>query len=87
MEKAKLIEAAGYDQSDNIALPIVEAISQQTRLTGKRYFEKSEIESMPIWNSVGLAAGSLIAQLIRENIIHDYESMARSFRENGVKMV
>ena len=48
MEKAKLIEAAGYDQSDNIALPIVETISQQTRLTGKRYFEKSEIESMPI---------------------------------------
>ena len=79
MEKAKLIEAAGYDQSDNIVLPIVEAISQKTLLTGKRHFEKSEIESMPIWNSLGLTARPLITQLIRENILHDYESDGKNY--------
>lgn len=69
---AKAIETAGYDQSDNIVLPIVEAISEQTLLTGKRHFEKSEIESMPIWNSLGLVARPFITQLIQENILHDY---------------
>lgn len=76
---AKAIEAAGYDQSDNIVLPIVEAISKQTLLTGKRHFEKSEIESMPIWNSLGLAARPCITQLIQENILHDYEVDGKNY--------
>lgn len=79
MEKAKLIETAGYDQSDNIVLFIVEAISKQTLLTGKRHFEKSEIESMPIWNSLGLTPRPLITQLIRENILHDYEADGKNY--------
>ena len=79
MEKAKLIETAGYDQSDNIVLFIVEAISKQTLLTGKRHFEKSEIESMPIWSSLGLTARPLITQLIRENILHDYEADGKNY--------
>lgn len=76
---AKPIEVAGYDQSENIVLPIVEAISKQTLLTGKRYFEKSEIESMPVWNSLGLTARPFITQLIRENILHDYESDGKNY--------
>lgn len=76
---AKAIETAGYDQSDNIVLPIVEAISKQTLLTGKRHFEKSEIESMPIWNSLGLVARPFITQLIQENILHDYEADGKNY--------
>lgn len=79
MKLSKAIEAAGYDQSDNIVLPIVEAISKQTLLTGKRHFEKREIESMPIWNSLGLVARPFITQLIRENILHDYESDGKNY--------
>lgn len=66
LKLAKTIELAGYDQSDNIVLPIVEAISKQTLLTGKRHFEKSEIESMPIWKTLGLVARPFITQLIRK---------------------
>lgn len=76
---AKAIETAGYDQSDNIVLPIVEAISEQTLLTGKRHFEKSEIESMPIWNSLGLVARPFITQLIQENILHDYVADGKNY--------
>ena len=76
---AKAIETAGYNQSDNIVLPIVEAISKQTLLTGKRHFEKSEIESMPIWNSLGLVARPFITQLIQENILHDYEADGKNY--------
>ncbi|MCM1160738.1 MAG: hypothetical protein NC412_05900 [Roseburia sp.] len=76
---AKTIEMAGYDQSDNIVLPIVEAISKQTLLTGKRHFEKSEIESLTIWNSLGLVARPVITQLIHENILHDYESDGKNY--------
>lgn len=76
---AKPLEMAGYDQSDNIVLPIVEAISKQFLLTGKRHFEKSEIESMPIWNSLGLAARPFVTQLIRENILHDYELDGKNY--------
>ena len=79
MKLAKVIETAGYAQSDNIVLPIVEAISKQTLLTGKRHFEKSEIESMPIWNSLGLVARPFITQLIHENILHDYESDGKNY--------
>lgn len=79
MKLAKAIETAGYDQSDNIVLPIVEAISKQTLLTGKRHFEKSEIESMPVWNSLGLVARPFITQLIQENILHDYESDGKNY--------
>ena len=53
---AKAIETAGYEQSDNLVLPIVQAIAKQTLLTGKRHFEKNEIESMSVWNSSGLVA-------------------------------
>lgn len=79
MKLEKAIETAGYDQSDNLVLPIVEAISKQTLLTGKRHFEKSEIESMPIWDSLGLVARPFITQLIRENILHDYESDGKNY--------
>lgn len=79
MKLAKNIELAGYDQSDNIVLPIVEAISKQTLLTGKRHFEKSEIESMPIWKTLGLVARPFITQLIRENILHDYELDGKNY--------
>lgn len=48
------------------------AISEQTLLTESVIFEKSEIESMPIWNSLGLVARPFITQLIQENILHDY---------------
>lgn len=78
-EIGKAIETAGYDQSDNLVLPIVEAISKQTLLTGKRHFEKSEIESMQIWDSLGLVARPFITQLIRENILHDYESDGKNY--------
>lgn len=79
MKLAKAFETAGYDQSDNLVFSIVEAISKQTLLTGKRHFEKSEIESMPIWNSLGLAARPFITQLIQENILHDYESDGKNY--------
>ncbi len=68
----EIIEKAGYDQSYNLVLPIIEAISEQTLITGKRHFEKCEIESLPIWNSLGIAARLFISQLIRENILQDY---------------
>lgn len=45
---AKAIESAGYDQSCDIVSPIVKAISELTLRTGKRRFEKSEIENMDI---------------------------------------
>ena len=70
---AKPIENAGYDQSYNLVTPIVEGIAKQILLTGKRSLEKSEIEKMPIWNSLGLAARSCITQLIQENILQDKE--------------
>lgn len=35
----EIIEKAGYDQSYNLVLPIIEAISEQTLITGKRHFE------------------------------------------------
>src|SRR5699024_7684729 len=76
---ARPIETAGYDQSDNIVLPIVEALSKQTLLTGKRQFEKDEIEAMPIWSTLGLAARPFITQLIRENILHDYELNGKNY--------
>lgn len=79
MKLAKAIETAGYDQSDNLVIPIVEAISKQTLLTGKRHFEKSEIESLGIWNSLGLVARPFITQLIKENILHDYESDGKNY--------
>lgn len=76
---AKAIEIAGYDQTDNLVLPIVEAISKQTLLTGKRHFEKNEIESMSIWNSLGLVARPFVTQLIQENILHDYEADGKNY--------
>lgn len=76
---ARPIETAGYDQSDNIVLPIVEALSKQALLTGKRQFEKDEIEAMPIWSTLGLAARPFITQLIRENILHDYELNGKNY--------
>ena len=79
IQLAKVIEMAGYDQSDNIVLPIVEAISKETLLTGKRHFEKNEIESMQIWKSMGLIARPFITQLIRENILHDYELDGKNY--------
>lgn len=79
IQLAKVIETAGYDQSDNIVLSIVEAISKETLLTGKRHFEKNEIESMQIWKSMGLTARPFITQLIRENILHDYESDGKNY--------
>lgn len=79
MKLAKAIETAGYDQSDNLVFPIVEAISKQTLLTGKRHFEKSEIESLTIWNSLGVAARPFITQLIQENILHDYEADGKNY--------
>lgn len=79
MKLEKAIEMAGYDQSYNIVLPVVEAISKQTLLTGKRHFGKSEIESMSIWNELGLRARPVITQLIRENILHDYESGGQNY--------
>jgi len=79
MKLAKAIETAGYDQSDNLVFPIVEAISKQTLFTGKRRFEKNEIESMGIWSSLGLVARPFITQLIQENILHDYELDGKNY--------
>lgn len=79
MKLAKAIETAGYDQSNNLVLPIVEAISKQTLITGKRHFEKSEIELMSIWSSLGLVARPFITQLIQENILHDYEADGKNY--------
>jgi len=76
---AKAIETAGCDQSDNLVLPIVQAIAKQTLITGKRHFEKNEIESMSVWNSLGLVARPFITQLIQENILHDYESDGKNY--------
>lgn len=76
---AKAIEAAGYDQSYDIVSPIVKAISELTLRTGKRRFEKSEIENMNIWNSWGLRARAVITQLIRENILGDYVSNGKNY--------
>ncbi len=76
---AEIIEAAGYDQTENLVLSIVEAISEQTLRTGKRHFEKCEIESLPIWNSLGLAARPFITRLIQENILHDYNSNGKNY--------
>lgn len=70
---AKVIETAGYDQSVDLVLPVVKEISMQTLLTGKRHFEKKEIEELSIWASLGLNARPFITQLIQENILHDYE--------------
>ena len=76
---AKAIEPAGYDQSCDIVSPIVKAISELTLRTGKRRFEKSEIENMDIWNSWGLRARAVITQLIRENILGDYVSNGKNY--------
>lgn len=76
---AHAISSAGYDRSDNIVLPIVEAISQQTLNTGKRHFEKNEVALMPIWNTMGLAARPFITKLIRENILQDYELKGKNY--------
>ncbi len=76
---ATAIGNVGYDQSDNIVLPIIESISKQILLTGKRHFERDEIVSMAIWNEMGLSARPFIIQLIRENILHDYESNGKYY--------
>lgn len=76
---AKALETAGYDQTYNIVLPIVKDISEYTLITGKRHFEKSEIESMKIWNSLGLIARPIITQLIQENILYDYEVDGKTY--------
>ncbi|MBS5115448.1 MAG: hypothetical protein KHY88_07115 [Erysipelotrichaceae bacterium] len=76
---ATAIEHAGYDQSYNIVLPIIESISKQILLTGKRHFERDEIVSMTIWNEMGLSAIPFVTQLIRENILHDYESNGKYY--------
>lgn len=75
----KAIEAAGYSQADNIVFPVIEAISKQILFTGKRQFEKSELEEMPIWNTLRLAARPFITQLIQENILHDYEMNGKNY--------
>ncbi len=76
---AKAIEIAGYEQSENLVLPIIQAIAKQTLFTGKRHFEKNEIESISVWNSLGLGARPFITQLIQENILHDYESDGKNY--------
>ena len=55
---AKAIELAGYERVDNIVQPIVEAISKETLLTGKKHFERSEIELMPFWDKLKFPARS-----------------------------
>lgn len=79
VQLATVIENAGYDQSENIVLPIIESISKQILLTGKRHFERNEIVSMAIWHEMGLPAIPFIIQLIRENILHDYESNGKYY--------
>ena len=76
---AKVIEKTGYDPSYNIVLPVIEAISKQTLFTGKRHFEKSELEGMPIWNTLGLAPRPFITKLIQENILQDYERNGKNY--------
>ena len=49
---AKVIEKTGYDPSYNIVLPVIEAISKQTLFTGKRHFEKSELEGIESYSAV-----------------------------------
>lgn len=73
MKLKKAIETAGYEPMDNIVQPIIEAISKETLSTGKRYFEKSELESLSVWQSLGLRPRPFITQLVKENILHDYE--------------
>ena len=63
------IESAGYDETENLVFPVIEAISKMTLSSGRRHFEKSEIESLEIWTTLGLAPRSFITQLLRENIL------------------
>ncbi|MGM9575909.1 MAG: hypothetical protein ACI3T2_00575 [Anaerovibrio sp.] len=76
---AKAIELAGYERVDNIVQPIVEAISKETLLTGKKHFERSEIELMPFWDKLKFPAKSFIIQLVRESILHDYELNGKNY--------
>lgn len=75
----KVIEKADYDPSYNIVLPVIEAISKQTLFTGKRHFEKSELERMSIWSTLGLAPRPFITKLIQENILQDYERNGKNY--------
>lgn len=79
MNLKKAIESAGYDETENLVFPVVEAISKMTLSSGRRHFEKSEIESLEIWTTLGLAPRSFITQLLRENILHDYESGGKTY--------
>lgn len=79
MNLKKAIESAGYDETENLVFPVIEAISKMTLSSGRRHFEKSEIESLEIWTTLGLAPRSFITQLLRENILHDYESGGKTY--------
>lgn len=68
-----IIANVGYDTTENLVRPVVEEIAKLILSTGKRYFERHEIERLPIWNELGLNARPFITELIRENILHDFQ--------------
>ena len=59
----KVIEKADYDPSYNIVLPVIEAIFKaDSFLQESVIFEKSELERMSIWSTLGFSTETFLLQ-------------------------
>lgn len=66
------LRRAGYDASDDVVTPVILSLADFINSTGKKYFTKDEISTMPIWQTSGISLRPFIRNLIKENILHEY---------------
>lgn len=61
----------GYSNSDNLVTEVVECISKELLLSGKREIEREVIEKLSVWNSYRLPPRPFIKRMCDEGLLHE----------------